>query len=79
MQERPLGDIIGANIKRLRQINQIASQRDLADRARLSQPTISAYEAGKKLPSAAALSALCNVLRCTADELLGREPPREAS
>lgn len=37
------------------------------------------YAKGEKLPGATNITKLCDALGCTADELLGREPPREAS
>lgn len=55
------------------------TQTDLAKAANLAQSAICDYEQGKKRPGLVAINRLCNALGCTADELLGRKPPREAS
>lgn len=52
---------------------------ELADRMGVSVATVSRWETGEAVPVTTRLGALADVLHCTADELLGREPPAEAS
>ena len=52
---------------------------ELADRMGVSVATVSRWETGEMIPVTTRLGALADVLHCTADELLGREPPTEAS
>lgn len=52
---------------------------ELADRMGVSVATVSRWETGEAVPVTARLGPLADVLRCTVDELLGREPPTEAS
>ena len=52
---------------------------ELADRMGVSVATVSRWETGEMIPVTTRLRALADVLHCTADELLGREPPTEAS
>ena len=49
-------------------------QYELADRMGVSQASVSAWESGAALPSAANLIKLADILDCTVDALLGREP-----
>ncbi len=49
-------------------------QYELADRMGVSQASVSAWESGAALPSAANLIKLADILDCTVDALLGRAP-----
>ena len=49
-------------------------QYELADRMGVSQASVSAWESGAAMPSAANLIKLADILDCTVDALLGREP-----
>lgn len=51
---------------------------ELADRMGVSVATVSRWETGEAVPITTRLGALADVLHCTADELLGREPPVKA-
>ena len=51
---------------------------ELADRMGVSVATVSRWETGEAVPVTTRLGALADVLRCTTDELLGREPPTDA-
>ena len=53
------------------------TQTDIARIMNLSPNTISGWENGKADPSIANLKKLCDVLDCSADELLGF-PPRDS-
>lgn len=48
---------------------------ELAERMGVSVATVSRWETGEAVPITTRLGALADVLHCTADELLGREPP----
>lgn len=52
---------------------------ELADRMGVSVATVSRWETGEAIPVTTRLGALADVLHCTADELLGREPPTVSS
>lgn len=52
---------------------------ELADRMGVSVSTVSRWETGEAVPVTTRLGALADVLCCTTDELLGREPPCAAS
>ena len=47
-------------------------QYELADRMGVKQASVSAWESGAAMPSAANLIKLADILDCTVDELLGR-------
>lgn len=49
-------------------------QYELADRMGVSQASVSAWESGAAMPSAANLLKLADILECTVDALLGRAP-----
>lgn len=49
-------------------------QYELANRMGVKQASVSAWESGAALPSAANLIKLADILDCTVDALLGREP-----
>ena len=59
------------NIKKLRMKRNI-TQVDLANKIKVKQETISAYESGKALPSADALIKIADYLNTSCDYLLGR-------
>lgn len=48
-------------------------QYELADRMGLSQASVSAWEAGDSMPSAANLLKLPDILHCSVDAILGRD------
>lgn len=52
---------------------------ELADRMGVSVATVSRWETGEAVPVTTRLGALADVLRCTTDQLLGREPPTTPS
>ncbi len=52
---------------------------ELADKMGVSVATVSRGETGEAVPVTTRIGALADALHCTADELLGREPPTEAS
>ena len=58
------------NIKKAR-LNKNISQKELAIILNVAQPTISAWEAGKKTPSKENFKILCQILDTTSDYLLG--------
>lgn len=59
-------------IKRLREAAGLR-QYELAERMGVKQASVSAWESGQAMPSAANLLKLADVLDCTVDELLGRK------
>lgn len=61
---------VGRKRRSIRVLSGIGSQADLAEKAGLSRPTVSAAEAGGQL-SESTLRALVEALGCTADEYLG--------
>ena len=58
------------NLKKARLIKGI-SQKELAITLKVAQPTVSAWESGKKTPTKENLKILCELLETTADYLLG--------
>ena len=48
---------------------------DLARQLNVSQQAVYKWESGAALPSADKLPVLASVLRCTIDDLYGRQPP----
>ena len=48
-------------------------QYELAERMGVKQASVSAWESGLAMPSAANLLKLADILDCTVDELLGRK------
>lgn len=61
-------------IKKLREAAGLR-QYELANRIGVKQASVSAWESGAAMPSAANLIKLADILDCTVDELLGRTPP----
>ena len=59
------------NIKKLR-VKRNITQVDLANKIKVKQETISAYESNKALPSADALVKIADYLNTSTDYLLGR-------
>lgn len=59
-------------IKRLREAAGLR-QYELAERMGVKQASVSAWESGLAMPSAANLVKLADILDCTVDELLGRK------
>ena len=59
-------------IKRLREAAGLR-QYELAERMGVKQASVSAWESGQAMPSAANLLKLADILDCTVDELLGRK------
>ena len=59
-------------IKRLREAAGLR-QYELAERMGIKQASVSAWESGLAMPSAANLVKLADILDCTVDELLGRK------
>jgi transcriptional regulator with XRE-family HTH domain len=53
------------------------SQRDLAEKAELSQSAIAQFETGARLPSTSALQSLCGVLGIPMEKLLGGDASEE--
>lgn len=53
------------------------SQRELADKADLSQSAIAQFETGARLPSTSALQSLCGVLGIPMEKLLGGDASGE--
>lgn len=49
-------------------------QYELANRMGVKQASVSAWESGKAMPSAENLMKLADILECSVDALLGREP-----
>ena len=49
-------------------------QYELADRMGVKQASVSAWESGAAMPSAANLLKLADIFGCTVDEILGRKP-----
>ncbi len=58
------------NLKKAR-LNKGISQKELALTMKVAQPTVSAWENGKKNPTKENLKVLCEILNTTADYLLG--------
>jgi molybdate-binding protein/DNA-binding XRE family transcriptional regulator len=67
------------NSVRSRRMSRDWSQQDLADRAGLSRPGISAIEAGRLAPSVTAAMALARALCCTVEELFAPQPAQGTS
>ncbi len=65
----------------LRELREAAglSQYMLAKRSGVTQGQIWRIETEGQGATSDTINRLCDALGCTADELLGREPPREAS
>lgn len=65
-------------MKGLRQLRQKASltQKQLAEKLKVSQSIVAMWETGAAMPSASKLPELADLLHCTIDALYGREPPR---
>lgn len=59
-------------IKKLREAAGLR-QYELAERMGVKQASVSAWESGQAMPSAANLLKLADILDCTVDELLGRK------
>ena len=66
---------------RLRELREAKglSQKDVADRINVTPGSVVHWELGMKNISMRNLIALCDLLGCTADQLLGREPPGRTS
>lgn len=60
-------------IKRLREAAGLR-QYELANLMGVKQASVSAWESGKAMPSAENLLKLADILECSVDALLGREP-----
>lgn len=60
-------------IKKIR-VSRGMRQYELADRMGVKQASVSAWESGKAMPSAENLLKLADILDCSVDVLLGREP-----
>ena len=58
-------------IKKIREARGLR-QYELADRMGVKQASVSAWESGTAMPSAANLLKLADILDCTVDALLGR-------
>jgi len=63
----------GQNLRRLRMVHG-SSQKDLAERAEITQSMLSRYEAGHDLPSTPTVIRLAKALGITTDELLRHFP-----
>ena len=50
------------------------SQEELAERLRVSRPTISTWETDKFLPGTSYIKAMASLFHCTTDELLNPSP-----
>lgn len=59
------------NLRELRKENGL-TQRELGEKANLSETTYQAYELGRTEPSLETLTKLADVLECSVDYLLGR-------
>lgn len=59
-------------IKRLREAAGLR-QYELAERMGVKQASVSAWESGQAMPSAANLLKLADILDCSVDEILGRK------
>lgn len=55
------------------------TQQRLAEELGVSRSAVAMWETGETRPRSDRLLRLAEILGCTADELLGRKPPREAS
>ncbi len=60
-------------IKRIREAAGLR-QYELAERMGVKQASVSAWESGAAMPSAANLLKLADIFSCTVDEILGRKP-----
>ena len=60
-------------IKKIRESRRMR-QYELANRMGVKQASVSAWESGKAVPSAENLMKLADILECSVDALLGREP-----
>ncbi len=60
-------------IKKIRESRRMR-QYELANRMGVKQASVSAWESGKAMPSAENLMKLADILECSVDALLGREP-----
>lgn len=60
-------------IKKIR-VSRGMRQYELANRMGVKQASVSAWESGKAMPSAENLLKLADILDCSVDVLLGREP-----
>ena len=63
-------DIIKNNLKKEIECSQ-KSKAQIAAEVGISRPTLSQYLSGRILPSVVTLAALCEVLDCSADDILG--------
>ena len=58
---------------RLLRVQNHLSQKEVAQKLRISPAIISSYEAGERTPSLEKLLALSNLYKCSTDYLLGRK------
>lgn len=68
---------VGIRLQKIRTALDL-SQRDLADKADLSQSAIAQFETGARLPSTAALQSLCSVLGIPMEKLLSGDASEQA-
>ena len=62
--------IVKENLKYFRQIKNM-TQQELADKIGISRQCYAHYEQGCRQPSIDVLRSICEVLECTADEIIG--------
>lgn len=65
----------GERIRFFRERAGISSQTELAELTGIKQTSISSWETGLNYPQYEGIRKLCRALHCSADELLGLDPP----
>ncbi len=63
-------EIIKWNLKQEIETN-VKSKSQIADELGISRPTLSQYLSGKVMPSLTTFAELCDILDCSADDILG--------
>lgn len=62
--------IVKENLKSFRKFKQM-TQQEVADKIGVTRECYSGYEQGRRQPSIDVLRSICEVLECTADEIIG--------
>lgn len=70
---------LGSNLQHLRKTNGNMTQEKLAEKLGVSRQTISKWESGEAYPEIPKLMDLCDIFRCTLDDLLRKDLAKLAS
>ncbi len=70
MKNKDYEEIIKKNLKYEIE-NSMKSKSQIADELGVSRPTLSEYLSGKSMPSLPTFAKLCEIIDCSADDILG--------